>query len=103
MRKSQLNGKAQPFLTTGGEAVTNNNGFGCSSAPLRNLRNLWIVDPLQLRQRFHNQFGISQVRQPRVGLASKNLIFAVEPTCTNGQRPRAEVSRAGDIVRGVAD
>jgi hypothetical protein len=40
MRKSQLNGKAQPFLTTGGEAVANNNGFGCSSAALRNLGEL---------------------------------------------------------------
>ncbi len=37
MRKSQLNGKAQPFLTTSGEAVANDNGFGCSSAALRNL------------------------------------------------------------------
>jgi len=28
--KDKINGKAQPFLTTGGEAVSKNSGFGCS-------------------------------------------------------------------------
>jgi hypothetical protein len=29
VQKLELNGKAKPFLTTGGEAVANNNGLGC--------------------------------------------------------------------------
>jgi hypothetical protein len=37
-RKSELNGKAQPFLTTGGEAVANHNGFW-----LRLKAALWLL------------------------------------------------------------
>ena len=44
-RKSELNGKAQPFLTTGGEAVANHNGF-LVAAPLRRIS---VVNGFQSR------------------------------------------------------